>query len=65
VTVKNLEIIEIDKENGLVYLKGAVPGTRHSMVMMTAPGELKLETAPPADEKTPEKVEDKKPEEQK
>jgi len=34
VTVKNLEIVEIDGENNLIALKGAVPGRRGTLVMI-------------------------------
>ncbi len=34
VTVKNLEVIEIDTENNLIALKGAVPGRRGTLVMI-------------------------------
>lgn len=34
VTVKNLEIIEVDSENNLIALKGAVPGRRGTLVMI-------------------------------
>ena len=34
VTVKNLEIIEVDTENNLIALKGAVPGRRGTLVML-------------------------------
>lgn len=34
VTVKNLKVIKIDKENGILFIKGAVPGARNSMVMV-------------------------------
>ena len=34
VTVKNLEIAEIDKENNLIALKGAVPGRKGTLVMI-------------------------------
>ena len=34
VTVKNLEVIEVDKENNLIALKGAVPGRRGTLVMI-------------------------------
>lgn len=34
VTVKNLEIIEIDNENNLIALKGAVPGRKGTLVMI-------------------------------
>ena len=32
VTVKNLEIIKIDTDKNLLYIKGALPGTRGSLV---------------------------------
>jgi len=34
VTVKNLEIIEVDKENNLIAIKGAIPGRRGTLVMV-------------------------------
>ena len=32
VTVKNLEIVEIDKEKNIIAVKGAIPGARNSLV---------------------------------
>lgn len=32
VTIKNLKIVEIDKEKKIVFLKGALPGTKNSKV---------------------------------
>ncbi len=40
VTVKNSEIIEIDKENNILLVKGAVPGARNGLVMIMGEGEL-------------------------
>lgn len=40
VTVKNSEIIEIDKENNILLVKGAVPGARNGLVMIVGEGEL-------------------------
>jgi len=34
VTVKNLEIVEVDKENNLIAIKGAIPGRRGTLVMI-------------------------------
>lgn len=34
VTVKNLEVVSTDKENGLVFLKGAVPGCNKGIVFI-------------------------------
>jgi len=42
ISVKNLEIIKIDLENNILYVKGAIPGRRGSMVMVSADGELKV-----------------------
>ncbi|MGA8164249.1 MAG: 50S ribosomal protein L3 [Waddliaceae bacterium] len=38
VTVQNLEVIAIDKENHLIILKGAVPGHRNGMVALGKAG---------------------------
>ncbi|MBU1180428.1 50S ribosomal protein L3 [Patescibacteria group bacterium] len=32
VTVKNLEIVEVDKEKNIIAVKGAIPGVRNSLV---------------------------------
>lgn len=34
VTVKNLEVIEVDSENNLIAIKGAIPGRRGTLVMI-------------------------------
>ncbi len=34
ITVKNLEVVEIDNENNLIALKGAVPGRKGTLVMI-------------------------------
>lgn len=43
VTIKNLEIIDIDEKNNLLFIKGAIPGCRNGLVEIIAPGEMKLE----------------------
>jgi large subunit ribosomal protein L3 len=40
VTVRNLELMEIDKDKNLLYIKGAIPGARHGLVIMVAEGDL-------------------------
>jgi large subunit ribosomal protein L3 len=35
VTVKNLRIAKIDAENNLIYIRGAVPGGRNSVVVLS------------------------------
>ncbi|MBU2575502.1 50S ribosomal protein L3 [Patescibacteria group bacterium] len=39
-TVKNLEIAEIDKENGIIKIKGAVPGARNGLVEIRGEGDM-------------------------
>lgn len=43
VTVKNLEVVSVDKEKNELLIKGALPGATGSMVIIQAPGELSLE----------------------
>lgn len=44
VTVKNLEVIEIDFANNIFYIKGAVPGARNGLVMISGQGEIKVKS---------------------
>lgn len=67
VTVKNLEIVEIDSLNNILKIKGALPGARNTLLAIFAPGKLialkkeeKLESDPV--EATAEVVEVKKEE---
>ncbi len=45
VTVSNLEIVKIDVDNNLLYLKGAVPGVRKGFLKIEGSGELKFDNA--------------------
>ena len=36
VTIKNLEIVKIDKEKSLVLIKGAIPGKKDNLVEITS-----------------------------
>lgn len=45
VTVKNLEIIEINPELNELYIKGAVPGAKNNLVKIYCPGELIIKKA--------------------
>jgi len=45
VTVKGLEIIEVDKENNILLIKGAVPGARNGLVLIQGEGELEMVVA--------------------
>ncbi len=54
VTVKNLEIVEVMADQGLLAVKGAVPGARGATLLITAPGQMKyVETAKPAEAPAP------------
>ncbi len=52
VTVKNLEIIEVHEDTNELYIKGAIPGARGGVLIITAPeGDI---VADVAEEPTPE-----------
>lgn len=53
VTVKNLEIVEVLPEQGMIAVKGAVPGARGTTLVVTAPGEMKFIESKPAAEAAP------------
>lgn len=57
VTVSNLEVVKIDVKNNILYIKGAVPGARGSLVLIKAEGELKVKSKEEKEEK--EEVEEK------
>lgn len=40
VTVKNLEIVSVDPEKNLLYVKGALPGARNSLIYVHGEGEF-------------------------
>lgn len=44
VTVKNLTIVKVDPQNNILYIKGAVPGARNGLLMISGDGELKINT---------------------
>jgi large subunit ribosomal protein L3 len=41
VTVKNLQVVEVDQKNNLITLKGAVPGHPHQLVRVISTGKVK------------------------
>lgn len=41
VTVKNLEIAEVDAANNILYIRGAVPGARNGLIIIKGEGEMK------------------------
>lgn len=57
ITLKNLEIAEVDVTNNLLKIKGALPGGRNSLILIKAPGKIKVlskevPVVAPAEEKT-------------
>lgn len=56
VTTSNVRIAQIDQANNILYISGAVPGARNSVVLVYGEGDLKI-----AQPKV-EIVEEKKPE---
>ncbi len=62
ISVKNLEIVKIDLEKNIIYIKGAIPGTRNSLVEIVADGELKVNVkkGESKDKKIEEKVVEEK-----
>lgn len=40
VTVKNLQIVRIDPENNLLFIKGAIPGNKNSIVLIKKTGKV-------------------------
>jgi len=59
VTTKNLEIIEVDLENGIISISGAVPGARNGVVIVSGKGELKI-SEPKQEVKKEESVKEEK-----
>lgn len=42
VTIKNLEIVEVDLSNNILLIKGALPGARGTLLKIEGEGELKI-----------------------
>lgn len=63
VTVKNAQVVDIDEANGYIYVKGALPGARNGLIIITNNSEFKVLTeeksapAAKAEKSEPEKVE--------
>lgn len=58
ITTKNLEIIQIDAANNILYIKGSVPGATNGLVFLKGNGDLKIATtAEPVAEVEPVKEE--------
>ncbi len=65
VSVKNLEVIKIDKVNNLLTIKGAIPGPTGGLVMVTKLGRIKGYTPPPEEKPGEDAKENVAPVEQK
>ncbi len=50
VTVSGLEIVDVNAEKNILYIKGALPGSRNSLVMIYGPGKMDLSPAQPVEE---------------
>ena len=53
VTVKNLEIVKVDEENNLLFVKGAVPGAINGFVIIKGQGDLRFNIVAPIIEENP------------
>lgn len=42
VTVKNLEVIDVDAANNILYIKGGIPGGRNGLVLVSGEGEMEF-----------------------
>ena len=42
VTTTNLEVVSVDNENNIIFVKGAVPGAINGLVTIIGPGDIKL-----------------------
>jgi len=62
VTVTNLEIIKIDLDNNLLYLKGAFAGGSNALVAIKGEGELKVYEKPEKEVKVEKAIEEVKEE---
>lgn len=58
-TVRNLEVIEVDRKNNLLVIKGGIPGASGTIVMIEKLGKIKGYTPPP-EEKVDEEAEETK-----
>lgn len=44
VTTTNLEVVSVDNEKNIIYVKGAVPGAINGLIIIAGKGEIKLNT---------------------
>ena len=56
VTVTNLEVVDVDEEKNVLYIKGAIPGARNTVLIIKGDGEMEVKKpAVKEEEKTEEK----------
>lgn len=61
VTIQNLEVIKVDKENNLLVVKGSVPGPKNSFLIIKKSPRKKVKIAKPSVKTEPEKPKKEKP----
>ena len=54
VTVKNLEVIEVDPEKNEIFIKGAVPGPRNNLLLLSGVGDIVIEQVVEEEAERPE-----------
>jgi large subunit ribosomal protein L3 len=54
VSVNGLEILDVDTENNILLIKGALPGARNGLILISGEGELKIKKAEDKEVKTKE-----------
>ncbi|OGF26482.1 50S ribosomal protein L3 [Candidatus Falkowbacteria bacterium RIFOXYA2_FULL_47_9] len=42
VTTKNMEVVKVDEQENVLYLRGAVPGARNGLIVIKGEGEMKV-----------------------
>jgi large subunit ribosomal protein L3 len=65
ITITNLEIVAIDTEQNLIFIKGAIPGSRNGLVEIIGAGEMKIVEEKEAKKKEPTPKQEVKDEEKK
>ncbi len=63
VTVRNLEIVDVNAERNEIAIKGAVPGARNAWLLLAGPGEMSYELPSKKEEKAVEAASVETPEE--
>jgi len=59
ITVQNLKVLKVDKENNLIAVKGAVPGHKNGLLFIKEAKKRKFQKAAPVDQKQEAKKENK------